>query len=91
MSVKIPTVCYRLSMITKKRIALIAHDNQKASMVNWAREHVETLKHHQLFATGTTGGRLESELGLQIHRFIAARLEVISRSAPRSLSGQSTS
>jgi methylglyoxal synthase len=52
-----------------KNIALIAHDNQKAILVDWAREHLEALSVHTLFATGTTGARLQSELGLKVHRF----------------------
>jgi methylglyoxal synthase len=56
-------------MKTKKRIALIAHDNFKASLVEWARGSAEQLKKNALCATGTTGGRLEEELGLQIHKF----------------------
>lgn len=56
-------------MKTTKRIALIAHDNQKAAMVSWARENLTSLQRHELFATGTTGSRLEAELGLKVHRF----------------------
>jgi methylglyoxal synthase len=50
----------------KKKIALIAHDNKKEDMLQWAKFNIETLKHHQLFATGTTGRLLEKELGLEI-------------------------
>jgi methylglyoxal synthase len=51
-----------------KKIALIAHDNKKAVMVDWAREHREQLAAHSLVATGTTGGLLARELGLEIQR-----------------------
>jgi len=51
------------------RIALIAHDNKKDDLVNWAKKHSSFLRASQLFATGTTGTRLESELGLKIHKF----------------------
>jgi methylglyoxal synthase len=51
---------------SKKKIALIAHDNKKEDMLQWAKFNVETLKLHQLFATGTTGRLLEKELGLEI-------------------------
>ena len=50
----------------KKKIALIAHDNKKEDMLQWAKFNIETLKQHQLFATGTTGRLLEKELGLEI-------------------------
>lgn len=51
-----------------KRIALVAHDNKKADLYDWAHYNVETLRHHILYATGTTGGILERELGLKITR-----------------------
>jgi len=52
-----------------KNIALIAHDNRKNDLLEWARFNRELLSKHQLFATGTTGGLLERELNLQVHRF----------------------
>lgn len=48
------------------RIALIAHDRMKAAIVEVARPFAAALKTHQLMATGTTGGRLRDELGLDI-------------------------
>ena len=56
-------------MNKRKRIALIAHDNLKPSLVEWARSHKTELLQHELFGTGTTGGLLERELGLQVHKF----------------------
>jgi methylglyoxal synthase len=50
----------------KKRIALVAHDNRKKDLLEWARFNRETLSHHHLFGTGTTGSMLENELGLPI-------------------------
>ena len=52
-----------------KNIALIAHDNRKNDLLEWARFNRELLAKHQLFATGTTGGLLEGELDLRVHRF----------------------
>ena len=43
-------------MSARKRVALIAHDNRKADMLEWARYNRETLAAHELYATGTTGG-----------------------------------
>jgi methylglyoxal synthase len=51
------------------RIAMIAHDHQKPAMVDWAKKHKNTLSKHELYATGTTGGLLETQVGLQVHRF----------------------
>lgn len=53
----------------KRNIALIAHDNKKTDMLEWARFNRELLSRHELFATGTTGSILEMELGLRIHKF----------------------
>ena len=52
----------------KPRIALIAHDKKKDDMIALAREYVDFLKQCQLCATGTTGGRLISEVGLEVDR-----------------------
>ena len=57
-----------LHMPRRKRIALIAHDNRKPDLLAWARYNRTTLGHHQLFATGTTGALLASELGLDVTR-----------------------
>jgi methylglyoxal synthase len=54
---------------SRKRIALIAHDNKKEDMLQWAKYNLGTLQKHELFATGTTGLLLERELGLDIHIF----------------------
>jgi methylglyoxal synthase len=50
----------------RKRIALIAHDNKKEDMLQWAKYNLGTLQKHILYATGTTGKLLEKELGLDI-------------------------
>jgi methylglyoxal synthase len=55
----------------KRRIALIAHDNMKAQLLQWAEFNRGTLGHHALFATGTTGTMLEYELGLPVHRYFS--------------------
>jgi methylglyoxal synthase len=48
------------------RIALIAHDNKKADLTEWARFNLLTLTEHELCATGTTGLMLRRELGLDV-------------------------
>lgn len=54
--------------MTKKRIALIAHDHKKDDMVDLAFEFADLLRQCQLVATGTTGKRLSEEVGLTIER-----------------------
>jgi methylglyoxal synthase len=48
------------------RIALIAHDNKKLDIAEWARFNRALLAEHHLCATGTTGQLLSSELGLPV-------------------------
>ncbi len=56
------------------KIALIAHDRKKDDMVRLAREHAELLHGHTLMATGTTGGRLHREVGLQVECLMSGPL-----------------
>jgi methylglyoxal synthase len=55
-------------------IALIAHDNKKQDLVEWARFNHDTLARHHLVATGTTGGLLEKELGLEVEKLMSGPL-----------------
>ena len=50
-------------------IALIAHDKKKNDIVNFSKAYQVILSQHQLFATGTTGLRLQQEANLTVHRF----------------------
>jgi methylglyoxal synthase len=57
-----------------RRIAMVAHDNKKVELLGWAEFNVGQLRHHQLFATGTTGTMLQYELGLKVHCFLSGPL-----------------
>jgi len=61
-------------MRRRKNIALIAHDNCKEDLLDWARYNRETLADHELYATGTTGALLAGELGLPVTRFLSGPL-----------------
>jgi methylglyoxal synthase len=63
-----------ITMPQRKRIALIAHDNCKSGLLDWARYNRGTLADHELFATGTTGALLSGELGLTVTRFLSGPL-----------------
>jgi methylglyoxal synthase len=43
-------------------IALVAHDRRKTDMVEWAVHNADTLSHHKLVCTGTTGRLIDSAL-----------------------------
>jgi methylglyoxal synthase len=55
----------------RKRIALVAHDAKKPEMLAWVRHHIDELKQHELFATGTTGTLISQQLGLPVHRYLS--------------------
>ncbi|MEK4178736.1 methylglyoxal synthase [Aeribacillus sp. FSL K6-1121] len=51
------------------KISLIAHDKKKDDMVQFTIAYKHILEKHDLFATGTTGLRIQEATGLKIHRF----------------------
>lgn len=53
----------------KKNIALIAHDNLKDNLVRWSLIHFKDLETYNLFATGTTGMRIEDATHLPVVKF----------------------
>jgi len=55
-----------ISMQERKKIALVAHDNKKQDLFEWAKFNRNILAEHDLFGTGTTGGLLSKELDLEI-------------------------
>jgi len=57
--------------MNRPRIALIAHDRKKDDIVALAREFESLLNRCALCATGTTGGRLTNEVGLDVERMLS--------------------
>jgi len=57
-----------LPMTPRKNIALVAHDNKKRDLYEWAAFNRDSLAEHELYATGTTGQILEKELEISIHK-----------------------
>jgi methylglyoxal synthase len=56
-----------LDMRQKKKDALVAHDNKKQDLLEWARFNKDALAQHKVYSTGTTGKMLEQELeGIEI-------------------------
>ncbi|MFI5322583.1 MAG: methylglyoxal synthase [Thermodesulfobacteriota bacterium] len=56
----------KMVMEHDKKIALVAHDNKKRDLLEWAAYNRDLLAHHKIYATGTTGKILEQELGFEI-------------------------
>lgn len=54
----------KIKMGLVKKIALVAHDNKKRDLLEWAKFNRDLLARHQVYATGTTGSVLTKELGL---------------------------
>lgn len=52
----------------KPAIALVAHDNKKPELITWCKHNKELLSDYLLLATGTTGKRLSTEVGLDVKR-----------------------
>jgi|SRR5579859_102411 len=52
----------------RKTIGLVAHDNKKADLTEWAKFNLRLLNLHDLVATGTTGSMLEEQLGVKVRR-----------------------
>jgi len=57
-----------------KKIALVAHDNKKLDLMEWAKFNRDTLAEHELYATGTTGALLDKELGLNVQKLLSGPL-----------------
>ena len=51
----------------KRNIALVAHDNKKADLVEWCDYNKGTLSLYNLYATGGTGIKIMEKTGLNIN------------------------
>ncbi len=58
----------KIQMKPNKKIALVAHDNKKQDLAEWAKFNRTLLAHHEVYATGTTGEFLEHTLGIKINK-----------------------
>ena len=58
----------QIAMNQNKKIALVAHDNKKSDLLEWAKYNRVLLAHHILYATGTTGTAIEREIELKVNR-----------------------
>ena len=58
----------------RKRITLVAHDNKKKDLIEWALYNKAALSRHELFATGTTGHLLEENLDRPVKKLLSGPL-----------------
>ncbi len=58
----------------KKSIAMVAHDDRKRDLLEWARFNRGTLERHTLYATGNTGVAIAEELGLPVNTMLSGPL-----------------
>jgi len=58
----------KIAMAQSKNIALVAHDNKKRDLLEWAKFNRHILAGHAVYATGTTGKILERELNFNVHK-----------------------
>ena len=45
-----------------KNLALVAHDNRKADLIQWVELNYDSIMQHKLICTGTTGAMIEESL-----------------------------
>jgi methylglyoxal synthase len=58
----------------RKRIALVAHDNKKKELIDWAIYNKAALARHELIATGTTGKMMEEALDRSVKKLLSGPL-----------------
>lgn len=51
-----------------ENIALIAHDNRKANLIDWLNQHKDAIKDCRFTTTGTSGKLIEEKTGLSVNR-----------------------
>ena len=73
-----------LTIGKKKNIALIAHDNKKADLIEWCEQNKDILTQHFLCGTGTTARMITDKTGLPVKGYNSVLLAETSRSVQRS-------
>lgn len=58
----------------RRRIALVAHDNKKADLLDWIEFNAGSLARHDLLATGTTGKLIADRFGLPVSLLMSGPL-----------------
>jgi methylglyoxal synthase len=71
------TIMMDIESPATKRIALVAHDNMKDEMLEWAKDHEPELARHTLVGTGTTGRLITEHTGLSVERLRSGRIAAV--------------
>lgn len=58
----------------RKRIAMVAHDNKKKDLIDWAIFNKAVLSKHELLGTGTTGKMIEERLDRPVMKLMSGPL-----------------
>ena len=61
----------------QKNIALIAHDNKKADLIDWCEQNKEILKQHFLCGTGTTARMITDQTGLPVRGYNLSLIHIL--------------
>ena len=61
-------------MKTQMTVALVAHDNKKHEMIQWALNNKEPLSRFRLCGTGTTAKLVADATGLDVKRYLSGPL-----------------
>jgi methylglyoxal synthase len=59
---------------SRKRIALVAHDNQKTKLAGWAARQRARLIEHELYATAHTADLIAATLNVPVFRLLSGPL-----------------
>ena len=62
------------TLLARKRIAIVAHDNKKDDLIDWAVYNRTVLIQHELYGTGTTGKMVSDALGVPVKRMLSGPL-----------------
>ncbi len=57
-----------------QKVALIAHDNKKPEIIEWAKKNKGILSKFELCGTGTTAKKVSEATGLEVKRYLSGPL-----------------
>ncbi len=64
----------KIKVNKQKKIALVAHDNQKEVLFDWLDDNIDAFKEHQLIGTGTTSTLIRNRYQIEITSLLSGPL-----------------